>query len=895
MSSSRSREAGGELPYTGAIGSTRYEAVFVTGSDGVSRRVEIVRSVNVASDPALKAPALDGSLHRTDGGSYLAVPFVYHDPGARKFALVVPASRAHEELAQRAQLITALANEVGSPLPSYVREARVVVGTEGLQRYLVETVGGDARAAAEAEAKVEAKIGAVAQREERLRERAEDVTRREDELRERLEEFVERENELKTAAAQLERRLAELQSREEAIADEERALLANKSALQSRERLLDAREAAIAERERELSSRESEFVVARAEHEIESVAARPSHAEPIEPMEADSIEAAVQEAVESAEADAEAIEAATPLPGPLPTADREKSAEEPAAEEALEAEEAEEIAAEEIEPEPTSSRVPAAWAARGYDAYAAVVDGEVRVWARGGPQLAARLARGETPLVLQLDPESKLPLALLSVVARPEGERLARLVLDSTRPDDRAVLETLGRDFRVRLEVVSQGGRSVGSYAVADQCEANAQRALDVLSTRDPSTEDARRAETERLLRDGVVSAEGDAFEKVYADEAALGTVEGVDRAVAAYAPLMDRAVFDRFVLSRGVPASRIDGFGKRVIFAALRCGVVLPAPLVARALESGVAASEKALAVRALTTFARTCESGLDAIGRSRSDASHAWAGLLSWAERAGAEITDPVRAAVRALFDPDDPEAVLPPDVRPSPSASAITAMSDEELLRWVDHPAVREQIADAMVSRDATKFGESLARAVRLLAPEIAARVAGKMTAAGDALGDVWVELLASRRNHARVLAATAVAVIRLRRGLNPLLQRAMTRDEGEWPAFAWAAGEFGTAAVRAASRIEEGDPERLGWVLAHAVRSGAGRDVEKSRASSNPLMAEAATRAVGRVDEARALDAALRHNGGTTEGQRWVSAMLANVESHASRAEDDAANS
>jgi hypothetical protein len=196
--------------------------------------------------------------------------------------------------------------------------------------------------------------------------------------------------------------------------------------------------------------------------------------------------------------------------------------------------------------------------------------------------------------------------------------------------------------------------------------------------------------------------------------------------------------------------------------------------------------------------------------------------------------------------------------------------------------------------MIARDVTRFAEPLSRALRLLAPEFAAKCAGKMTASGDALGDVWVELLGSRRPHARVLAATAVSVIRLRRGLNPLLQRALAKDETEWSVFAWAAGEFGTAAVRAASRIEDGDPERLGWVLAHAVRAGAGRDVEKSRASSSRLVAEAATRAVGRVDEARAFDAALRHGGGVSAAQRWVSTMLTHVDRQPSR-EDDAANS
>ncbi|MGZ5970084.1 MAG: hypothetical protein ACXWP4_20570 [Polyangiales bacterium] len=871
----------------------------MTGIDGVARRVDVVRAVNVATDPALKNGALEGTLHRLEGGTYLAVPYVYHDPAARKFALVIPVARSHEELHLRAGLLEALAADTSAPLPTYVRDARVVIGIDGLQRYLAEAH--DARAAVAAE--MESKFESVAQREERLRDRAEDVTRREDELRLRTEDVDVARTDIAVREQELEQRLADVLAREEALSDEERALLANKSALQGRERLLESREELLAARERELSTREAEFVshaASVADANAREPQHRPSQPEAIEPIDSDA-EGDAEDEAEPIEAEAEQdeegeepVEEATPLPGPLPAAS-EAALEADEAEEAEEVEEAQEAeeAEEEIEPEPTTS-VPAAWLARGQDTYVAVIDGEVRLWTRGGAELASRLAQGNTPPVLQVDPESKLPQALLSVVAPDSGQRLARVVLDVTRPDDRAVIETLGRDFRVRVEVVSQGGRAVGSYAVADQCEANALQVLEVLSKREPGTDDARRIAGEQLAREGVVSVEGEAFERALADESTLGMVEGVERAVAAYAPLMEPAALERFVLSRGVPAGRIEGFGKKIFLAALRCGVELPPALVARALESGLGADERLLATRALTAFARTSDGGLETIGRTRSDASRAWAPLLAWATRVGADVPDAARAAMRALFDPDDPDGVSPPDPRPTPTADAIKAMSDEELGRWADHPDAREAVAVEMIARDPSRFAEPLSRALRVCAPERAAELAAAMTAAGDALGDVWVELLGSRRVHAPVLAAVATASIKLRRGLNPLLQRALARDEREWKVFAWAAGDFGTAAVRALSRMNEAsDPERLGWVLAHAVRAGAGRDVEKSRSSSNRMIAEAATRGVGRVDEARAFDAALRHGTSSTEGERWASTMLSKIDRPAAKGDDDAA--
>jgi hypothetical protein len=76
------------------------------------------------------------------------------------------------------------------------------------------------------------------------------------------------------------------------------------------------------------------------------------------------------------------------------------------------------------------------------------------------------------------------------------------------------------------------------------------------------------------------------------------------------------------------------------------------------------------------------------------------------------------------------------------------------------------------------------------------------------------------------------------------------------------------------------------------MAHAVRAGAGRDVEKSRSASSRTIAEAATRGVGRVDEARAFDAAMRHGTAGTSGERWASVMLSKIDRSAAKTDDAA---
>jgi hypothetical protein len=244
--------------------------------------------------------------------------------------------------------------------------------------------------------------------------------------------------------------------------------------------------------------------------------------------------------------------------------------------------------------------------------------------------------------------------------------------------------------------------------------------------------------------------------------------------------------------------------------------------------------------------------------------------------------------------VFDPDDPESVLQDDPRPIPSAEALRTMNDDELARWIDHRAAQDAIVREMLRRDPSRFAAAIARALRLLAPAATADLAAPLTAAGDALGDMWVELLSSRRAHARVLAGVATSAIHLRRGLNPLIARAVSREESEWKLFAWAAGEFGAAAAKAVARMDEADPDRVAWILAHAVRAGGGREVEKIRTTEHGAIADAATRAVGRVDEARAVDSSLRQGAvGSTDGEKLASQVLSRIGSPAERPKDTAA--
>ena len=99
-------------------------------SEHEPEELEVFRVVNVAEHPDLQAPALSGALHRLDDGESVEVPFIYHDPDARMFVLVIPAGARGRELSERAKLLDEL---MGGGLIT-LEKARVVMyraGDEG--------------------------------------------------------------------------------------------------------------------------------------------------------------------------------------------------------------------------------------------------------------------------------------------------------------------------------------------------------------------------------------------------------------------------------------------------------------------------------------------------------------------------------------------------------------------------------------------------------------------------------------------------------------------------------------------------------------------------------------------------------------------------------------------
>lgn len=799
-------------PYTGTLGSTRREVVFVPTQEGGARRVEIVRGVNAATDPALARQSLEGTLHR-HGDLDLAVPFVFHDPGARRFALVIPAGLAHRELTLRAELLTGLAADTSEPLPAYVREARTVLGAAGLRRWMEEP---DERAARDD----------LAAREDRVRRRAEEVTRRESDALVREEALT---------------------AREEALVQEELAMRANMAALSARETRLQVREEAAA-----------------AEQEAPEVEAPMS----IEPEPAAPV-AASHATDESMELEPDELTGRLSLPRAEAAAVAEETEIEP---------EPDELAVEEVSPLDEVLSLPpmeevSRPSPRSTTPWAAVVDGTVRLWCPGTAETATVVSGDDVSARVQVEADGTQPLALLALL-RGDAETIARVVLDLRSPEDRAVLESLARVFRVRVEVVSVSGRSIASHVLGAPCEPVAQRALEVLGARVAVDAEAT-AESARLLRDGVAS-EVAASAALPDDERDLSTAAGVTRALAAYAPLLDAGKVARASLTTGVPVAQIEAAAKRLILAALRVGAALPRPYVERAIKAGVVPDEATLVTRGMQAYRRSVDGGIATIGRSRADASVAWGPLLESARRLELPIDATVRAAVAAVWDPDDATSIAPPDDRPAPLS--IASMDLGERLGWITHPAVRWDVARSLAGSDAPEHVPALRLALHRLPAAECARLAAELLSHGDALTDLWVELLSSPRPALAGIGATVAGLLRLRRALTPLVQRALSPQEDAWRLMGWAAGSFGPAAVRAVRSPDGAAVERLAWVLAHAVAQGGAKEMERARQGADPAFEQAATRALSLQDEVQRWTAALREGSGASEIERAVAPLL-----------------
>jgi hypothetical protein len=888
MTSSAGRIRGGydershlaaEAAYQGRVGATRLEPVHVLLDDGRVRTVTVHVGVNIGSDPHLREAALDGALHRFEGGEELAVPYVLHDPTARRLALVVPAALRHRALEEHGKLIAAIAADREVPVPPYALEAKVVIGPPGLRAFLEapvrpaeeslaaerdlleaqrtalemergglererqdllrqrETLERERAAAAADRDGLERDRAGLEQREQRVRERAESVTSREDELREEQEKQ-------EAQGRDLGMREEELAQRLEALVQRERAL---------RESEQRAREADLPpERPRSVPP-ERPRTLPPAAPPIGALLAPP--ASPI-------VQPAPSEEGPALDADEE-FEELEPEPTAfvrVPAEDVEDAVEEiddddvaeevePDGEELGLPEESTGLSAVASDAAPTGPRLPDALA-----------DAELAAYAEDGVELLVRLPEGhDAPAELELSvrlSEEDGPVAILELSGRgPEGRMSRRAALDLRSSADRAVLDELRRRFEASVRCFAHDGRELGEARVASPLEVNAARVLDRgarLRSELPREQLAQRA----LSRPR--PEEPHPFTAEPAGEGSAAAVLGTLEALAAWlAP--DR--IDRALTALAVPRDQIDLTVTRTLEAAIGHGLALPPSLAERALSGALVPDAAALVVRQIDAFRGTVLRP----DRGRLDAEQIAANWERLVEAAAssevpldAETHDLAFRAIRAHRGEDagGDDAVEP---------GRFDALDPPQLVLLLEHPRHRQAAAIALAARRDAAFADALCKAVRKMPRAEVVRVLPKLVGLGEEAGDALIDGLSARKTFVRQGFALVLGHLKLRRAVVPLLHRLLAEESEVGRELARVLGSFGNAAFRpfvrqlADARV---DDARLVSTLAHLSLAGCDKQVAELTKDPDPRTRELAARAVASLADARAQEEIVR---------------------------------
>ncbi|MCA9603152.1 MAG: hypothetical protein KC417_14060, partial [Myxococcales bacterium] len=671
----RSSRVPREAAYDGRFAATRLEHVHFRGAAGEPLSADVHVVVNVSTDPSLRQLALDDTLHVVRGGPPLAVPYVFHDPAAKKFALVLPIALRHHEFAERAQLLLALGEDESAAIPAYVRAARVCVGAVELAAYLREQGPGET-----AERPLDA--------------------RSDEDLRER-ESFLERSfADLAIREQALAERLALLQEREEIAAgvhDAETSAGEYLAAdgLESQRRLdgaLTADEADDFEEDEDVEEEEVD------EGELDAV----EDVSPDEVLDADSQVgepvpdvAFVEEdrgpaladdpgRISSVEVDTDEFEALEALEGP----DMEAT---------YVAEGYEDVTG----PHPRTlppSETPSSEAFFTRSAQEMAIDDS-----RRGVTLLVRLTEGKegvfadpqnpAELLVQLMDVQDYPVVVLALMQR--GERrpyVRREVLDPCTPAHRRVLEQLAERFAAEAIVYAADGRSVGTFELVGNRELNVTRVLEAVDAMSIPVDVDRAAVLERALA-APPPAGGSGHPFGEPDS------HPVPSELVALLPLLDKWASleqqSRAALVLSVPVPDIETVLDRRIQEALERGLHLPTALEEEAIRRGFAVDAAALVGTAIRAFPNTV--GL--VGRSQ--AADNWEQLLTRAMDLDVPVEDAtVEAAweaIRQVRGAVEDQAELA-----SLDAGKLDSLSVRALTAVLHHPTLRGAALRALATR-------------------------------------------------------------------------------------------------------------------------------------------------------------------------------------------------
>jgi hypothetical protein len=800
-----------EPPYAGTCGQTRFEFVHLLAADGSCASVSLCRSVNVQTHPELRERALAGTLHRLEDGRELAVPYVFHDPEARKLALVLPAVLAHTELSERARLLSELARDTPYPIPVYVKETTVVMGHAGLAAFLGEPLAQEAEPDTDAEGEDAANVTRV----EMDVDPAEDLATRERGLGVRERELAEHEMSLARMSEALTARERELLRLNEQLATARRAVEVREQALVGRGRFSQAEVANNSGRDE--YSHTQELAAASGMHSRSHPPPLPSSYRrtrpPPLPVRGPSW---VPPAAASRESRSSPPQAPPPLPHHAPSS-APGSAREP-----------------EVAPPAyfTGQRT-------GQLAVRLVAD-ELWLFVHVDEGDAEQLRHG-AELYLQYIEVEAYPVLLVSLLAAAPESTAMRLALDGHSDADRRVLEHLSRSFRARVALYVRR-RYAETVTVAALREGVAQEISDRLG--ELPSEPPPIGATDALLRvqHAPPPLSNDDLPFGPARREASGTAS-VRAAIAQLAAWLTPEKLREATLLYCTPRNVIEATMRRVLRASVAFGVALPDELIVRAVEQRVARDAPSLLRAQLEAFQQRVVLGGNDLSADATRKN--WERLFAQAESHGVEVDAALRELSNAL-----PQATGDGSADSAHNGRGLHELTHKELIARLEQGQERVAVIEELCLRgQAASLAPVLASVPKLEREQLPAAMAHVLML-GELAGDGLIGMLAAEEPSLRQLAALALGKLRLKRALPLLVALLQNDDSGIHDEVARALGEYGSAAARplAEAAIAGPHPDRLAAALAHVANRGGAQAVEKLENAPEPTVAQVARNAM-----------------------------------------------
>lgn len=758
-----------QLEYEGKEGQTRQEAIHVPVPGGGFATRQVYRVVNVRTHPQLAEQALGGALHRLEDGRNLACSYVYHDPGARLFVLVVPESNQHQMLAERAALLNRLAAETSVPVPFYVDRGDLVIGVDGLRAYL-ET----GRTVSQEQA---ARADRLAGETERL-----DALRRELEMRER----------------ELEARFDSLREREASLAelpgettspggDEREDLIESVQLMDEGDSLADSVEALDPDDHDELIDAVEDDLAGDVE------ALEPDDLEEVSPDEVVSL--VTEDLDDELEGHVEDLDGGETIIRPS------------------EEDEAPKKRSKSILPTPATPP----------DSFYSDPQIEMVAGMADEPWLFARLSEGhessfrgdDVELLVQYMLVETYPVVLLTLVEwadpRPYVRRAA---LDPLKKGDRDLLDQLLEDFAVTIALFGPEGRferslEISALARKHNLELALEQADRAEANGDPAT-----ALERALAAPPPVKLRGHPFELSDRADDAHAAFANVSSLAKWSAP----AKLEMALLALSIPRSVVDDAFRRILSDAMTHGIALPRMLVSRAVSLGVASEPGELVSAQIEAFAKTAALE-DRGGLSPEVTVRNWEQLIEAAEELELQIDPAITEAVWSA------KSTLGGGAEAKVEVEDLEQMGIEGLVDLLEHPKLRREAALRLLEKGDPELLAPVYKAVRKMPRDEVLEIAPRVTTFGEAAADVLIDGLNARKTFVRQASALALGELKLRRSIAPLVQLLQTEPTEVWWEVGRVLGEYGGGIIRTLSRAmrdPKGPKERFAYTLAHLAQ-------------------------------------------------------------------------